>query len=528
MHVSPSSTQLLIKEPTTSSHTRHLIMKPPPSATTAQESTTSPPIPIRPRWSFDVAKAVLAELKSQRGIALPLAGMNLTWFAKIAVTTAFLGRLGELELAAGTIGFTFANVTGFSVLTGLSAAMEPLCGQAHGARNRALLRKTLLMTILLLLAASIPIALLWLNVDRLLLRFGQQRDIAGLAKRYVEHLLPDLAVTSFLCPLKAYLSSQGVTLPTLFTSAAALAVHVPLNLQFSRAKGIEGVAMVIWLTDLAVAVMLASYVGITEWGKGDGSAEAKGSGSGEAKQGPRWWEQSAAEWGTLLRIAVPCCLTTCLEWWCYEILVLLTGRLPDPGKMLSVIAVVLNFDYLLYSAMLSLATCASTRVSNELGAGRPSNARSAAYVSIGVSVFAGLCSGAAMAGARGGWGRLFSHEKGIVEGAKKMMLVMAAVEVMNFPVATCGGVVRGTARPCLAMYASLGGFYLVALPLAVAMGFTMRLGLCGLLLGFLVGAMVTACLLVVFVCRIDWNEEANKAGHLTRKTPDEMNENISV
>lgn len=493
-------------------------MKPPPSA--SAETTTSPPTPTRPKWSFDVVKAVLAELKSQRGIALPLAGMNLTWFAKITVTTAFLGRLGELELAAGTIGFTFANVTGFSVLTGLSAAMEPLCGQAHGACNRALLRKTLFMTTFLLLAASIPIALLWLNVDRLLLRFGQQSDIANLAKRYVEHLLPDLAVTSFLCPLKAYLSSQGVTLPTLFSSAAALAVHVPLNLLFSRAKGIEGVAMVIWLTDLAVAAMLASYVGITEWGKGDGS--------GEAKRGPLWWEQSVAEWGTLLRIAAPCCLTTCLEWWCYEILVLLTGRLPDPRQMVSIIAVVLNFDYLLYSAMLSLATCASTRVSNELGAGRPGNARSAAYVSIGVSVIAGLCGGAAMAGARGRWGRLFSHEKGIVEGAKKMMLVMAAVEVMNFPVATCGGVVRGTARPCLAMYASLGGFYLVALPLAVAMGFTTRLGLCGLLLGFLVGAMVTASLLVVFVCRIDWNEEANKAGHLTRKTPEEMNENISV
>jgi hypothetical protein len=38
-------------------------------------------------------------------------------------------------------------------------------------------------------------------------------------------LLPDLAVASFLGPLKEYLSSQEVTLPTLFSSALGLAAR---------------------------------------------------------------------------------------------------------------------------------------------------------------------------------------------------------------------------------------------------------------------------------------------------------------
>jgi multidrug resistance protein, MATE family len=125
----------------------------------------------------------------QRGIALPLIAMNLAWFAKTTTTTAFLGRLGELELAAGTLGFTFANVTGFSVLNGLCGAMEPICGQAFGAKNYRLLHKTLLMATILLLVASIPISLLWLNVDKILIHFGQQREIATLAKRYVEFII---------------------------------------------------------------------------------------------------------------------------------------------------------------------------------------------------------------------------------------------------------------------------------------------------------------------------------------------------
>lgn len=467
---------------------------------------SSPPH-INPKWLLGIKQTILSELRSQGRIALPLAAMNLTWFAKTVITTAFLGRLGELQLAGGTLGFTFANVTGFSVLTGLCCAMEPICGQAHGARNSKLLQKTLIMATILLLLASLPISFLWLNVDRILAGFGQQRDIAALAKKYVTYLLPDLVVTSFLCPLKAYLSSQGVTLPILLSSAMALAFHLPLNVLLSKERGLEGVSMAIWMTDLAVVIMLVSYVLVTE-------SRKKGDSTKPWHEGGGWWEQRMEDWLRLLRLSAPCCLTTCLEWWCYEILVLLTGRLPDAKRMVAVIAVVINFDYLLYSAMLSLATSASTRVSNELGGGKARDARESAYVSIGLGILTGFLCASAMVIARGWWGCLFSHDEGVVDGVSKMMLLMALIEVANFPLAVCGGIVRGTARPWLGMYASLGGFYLVALPLAVLLAFKVRLGLGGLLLGFLVGSAASAILLVVFVACVDWDGEAEKARRL--------------
>lgn len=68
------------------------------------------------------------------------------------------------------------------------------------------------------------------------------------------------------------------------------------------------------------------------------------------------------DWLGLLRMAFPCCLNTCLEWWCYEILILLTRCLLDAQRMVVVIDVTLNFDYLLFAAMLSLSVSASMRV----------------------------------------------------------------------------------------------------------------------------------------------------------------------
>nr|KYP56428.1 Multidrug and toxin extrusion protein 1 [Cajanus cajan] len=416
-------------------------------------------------------KMVLEELRLQRGIALPLVAMNIACFAKTAITTAFLGHLGELNLAGGALGFTFANVTGFSVLNGLSAAMEPICGQAHGANNVRLLHKTLLMTTLLLLLASLPISFLWLNVDKILV---------------------------------PYLSSQCITLPTMFSSAVALAFHIPVNMVLSKSMGLRGVSISVWVTDLMVVILLATYVVVLERRNG--------------RRIGGWWDQNMMDWIRLIKLCGSCCLNTCLEWWCYEILVLLTGHLSNAMQEVGVIAIVLNFDYLLYSVMLSLATCVSTRVSNELGANRAGYAYKSARVSLVVSVISGCVGGSMMVAARGIWGNLFSRDKGVIKGVKKTMLLMALVEVFNFPVAICGGIVRGTARPWLGMYANLGGFYLLAVPLGVIFAFKLRLGLAGLIIGFLIGVVTCLILLLMFIVRISWEEEATKAQTLVCAT----------
>ncbi|KAL9231076.1 hypothetical protein vseg_006342 [Gypsophila vaccaria] len=446
---------------------------------------------------------VVSELRKQQGMAVPLIVMNLTWFAKLSITTAFLGRLGELQLAGGALGFTFANVTGFSVLAGLAGAMEPICGQAYGAKNYKLLHKTLLMATILLLLVTLPIAFLWLNVDKVLVHFGQQRDMIAMAKRYLFYLLPDLIITSFLCPLKAYLSAQGITIPIMLSSSAAVALHVPINMVLSKSMGVAGVATAVWISDLIMTVILMISVIVMEIRN-----------EGKWREGG-WWDQGLKEWKVLLRLCGPCCLTTCLEWWCYEILVLLTGRLPNAREAVSVVVIVLNFDYLLFSVMLSLSVCASTRVANELGANRPRAARWSAYVSLGTAAVSGCIGSAIMVACRGWWGPLFSHNKGVIRGVRKMMVLMALLELVNFPLTVCGGIMRGTARPWLSSYASLGGFYLLALPLGIVLGFKAKLGLEGLLIGFMAGVTVCLIVLLAILVRTDWVQEAAKAQELT-------------
>eukprot|EP01018_Ginkgo_biloba_P011848 Gb_04047 [translate_table: standard] len=446
---------------------------------------------------------IISELRKQQSIGLPIAAMNIMWFGRMVISAAFLGRLGEVELAGGTLALTFANVTGFSILTGLSGGMEPLCGQAFGAGKHKLIGLTLYWGILLLLLASIPIGLLWCNVEKLLLFSGQDKDISEVARIYLLFLLPDLVATAILAPLRIYLRSQCITKPMMISSAIALFLHIPINIALQK-LGVAGTALAVCWSDLNLIIMLLIYI--------------YKDGLHRATHEEGWWKRNSEGWIPLVKLSIPSCLMTCLEWWCYEILVLITGRLPKPEEAVSILAIVLNADQMLYALQLSLASCASTRVGNELGGNRPVGAYHAAVVSLGLSVGIACIGGILMIAARNVWGILFTKDEGVVHGVAKLLAVMGVMEVFNFPQTVSGGVLRGTARPSMAVYVNLGAFYLLGLPLGTALAFRWKFGLLGLFIGLFVAVTVCAALTVTAVLGTDWIQQTLLAQNLTNNS----------
>ncbi|KAJ8622911.1 hypothetical protein MRB53_031440 [Persea americana] len=77
-----------------------------------------------------------------------------------------------------------------------------------------------------------------------------------------------------------------------------------------------------------------------------------------------------------IRLAIPSAVMLCLEIWSFELMVLLSGLLPNPKLETSVLSTSLNTTSILYMIPFGLSSAISTRVSNELGAGRPQTAQS--------------------------------------------------------------------------------------------------------------------------------------------------------
>ncbi|CAI5957567.1 unnamed protein product [Closterium sp. NIES-64] len=169
---------------------------------------------------------IWGEILDQMELGAPLSAANLLSFARFLFSLAFLGRRSTLQLAAAAVAITFTNVTGFSLLIGLASGIEPLCAQAHGAQQPRAMGLLLRRSTLLLTLASIPIAIIWSNSQRLLLAAGQDAPLVSEATTFILWLLPDLFLSALVNPLRIFLRAQGIVRPVLVGAALSLAVHV--------------------------------------------------------------------------------------------------------------------------------------------------------------------------------------------------------------------------------------------------------------------------------------------------------------
>lgn len=103
---------------------------------------------------------------------------------------------------------SIANVTGYSVITGLCYALEPLMSQALGAGQFHEVGIQLQRGVTILLACTLPICAMWCFMEPILILLGQDPAVAHMAGLYIVHLVPDAFIICFVMPLRIYLTSQ--------------------------------------------------------------------------------------------------------------------------------------------------------------------------------------------------------------------------------------------------------------------------------------------------------------------------------
>ncbi|PKA53978.1 MATE efflux family protein DTX1 [Apostasia shenzhenica] len=450
------------------------------------------------------------EASSILTLSLPMVLTGLLLYSRSMISMLFLGRLGSLPLAGGSLAIGFANITGYSVLSGLAAGMDPICGQAHGAGRHRLLGLALRRTVILLLLTSLPISFLWLSIRRLLLLCGQDPAIAATAHSFIIFSLPDLLLQSFIHPLRIFFRTQSIILPLTATAAATAALHFPVNhlLVVRLGLGIPGVALSSVSTNLALVLLLLAYLhfsGVHHRTGGLFPSAAAGDDSTFSLHG----------WRSLLTLAVPSCASICLEWWWYEIMILLCGLLLHPRSTVAAMGVLIQTTSLIYIFPSSLSAAVSTRVSNELGADRPDRARRAAAVGFLCGLLLGVAAFSFSVSVRNVWATIFTGDGEILGLTAAVLPILGLCELGNCPQTTGCGVLRGSARPRTAANINLGSFYGVGMPVAVGLAFWAGLDFAGLWLGLLAAQVTCLALMLSVIVRTDWDRQADRAQTLT-------------
>uniref|UniRef100_A0A0D9XLQ9 Protein DETOXIFICATION n=1 Tax=Leersia perrieri TaxID=77586 RepID=A0A0D9XLQ9_9ORYZ len=436
-------------------------------------------------------------------LSLPMIMTGLILYIRPMISMLFLGRLGDLALAGGSLAIGFANITGYSVLSGLAMGMEPVCGQAVGAKNLPLVGATMRRMVFLLLAVSVPVAFLWSHMETLLLAAGQDAAIAAVAQRYILFCLPDLVFLSFLHPLRVYLRVQSINLPLTACAALAVAAHLPINHLFVSVLGlgVEGVALAAAFANLNLVFLLLVFIYVSGVHRDTGGFTLPTTKLFKDMEG----------WTRLIKLSLESCASVCLEWWWYEIMILLCGLLANPTATVAAMGVLIQTTSLLYIFPSSLGFGVSTRVSNALGANRPCAARAAARAGLAMSFAQGVASLAFALAVRRSWARMFTDDAGIVALVASVLPILGVCELGNCPQTTGCGVLRGSARPKDGARVNLAAFYGVGTPVAVALAFWAGMDFKGLWLGLLAAQAACVAVMLVVIQRTDWELQAKLA-----------------
>ncbi|KAJ8558358.1 hypothetical protein K7X08_005124 [Anisodus acutangulus] len=443
--------------------------------------------------------AYMEALKKVSYIAIPMVVVTLSQHLIRVLSMMMIGHLGELSLAGASIATSLTNVTGFSILVGMASALETLCGQAYGAEQYKKLGIYTTGAMISLLLVCIPISILWIFVDKILIFMHQDPLISIEAGKYSIWLLISIFPFAILQVLVRYLQTQSLILPMVMSSVATLCFHVPICwlFVFKLDFGSGGAAFAIGLSYWFNVLLLGLY--------------AKYSSSCEKSRLCFSSSEVFASIKEFFPLAIPSACMICLEWWTFEIVILLAGILPKPQLETSVLSICLSVASTHYFLPFSLGAGASTRVSNELGAGNPEAAKMAVRAALAISMTDAIISSSVLFSCRHVVGYAFSNEKEVVDYLSDMTPFLCVLIISDCIQAVLSGVARGSGWQHLGAYVNLGSFYLVGIPVAIISGFLFHLQGKGLWIGLNVGNLLQSLLLSLVTSFTDWKKQASIA-----------------
>ncbi|XP_077230263.1 protein DETOXIFICATION 18-like [Tasmannia lanceolata] len=433
------------------------------------------------------------EAKKQILFSVPMMITNVCFFCIPLVSVMFAGHLGELELAGATLGNSWSTVTGLALMVGLSGALETLCGQGFGANLYRMLGIYLQSSIITSFLFSVIVSVVWFYSESILIFLHQDAEIAKMAGLFLRYLIPGVFAYGFLQCILRFLQTQNVVIPLVIVSLITFIVHVGITylMVHHTSLGFKGAAIAASISFWISFILMALYVKYS-------------------KKFMHTWEGFALESFHYvlpnMKLAMPSAVMVCLEYWAFEILVLLAGLMKDSENSTSLIAICVNTEAVTYMLTIGFSAAVSTRVSNELGAGNIDRAKNAVQVTLKLSFFFALAVVLSLVFGHSIWASAFSNSQVIKKEFASMTPLLSVSILFDSAQGVLSGVARGCGWQHLAAWTNLASFYLIGMPIAVLLAFKLKLYAKGLWLGLICGLICQACTLLVITLRTKWKK----------------------
>ncbi|ONI09981.1 hypothetical protein PRUPE_4G022000 [Prunus persica] len=394
-------------------------------------------------------------------------------------TRVFAGHLGNLELAAASLGNSGVQLFAYGLMLGMGSAVETLCGQAYGAEKYDMLGIYLQRATIVLTLTGLPLLLIFLLSKPILILFGETPKLAAEAAVFVYGLIPQIFAYAINFPMQKFLQAQRIVAPSAYISAATLGVHILLSwvAVYKLGMGLIGASLVLSLSWWIIVG--AQFIYILK------SSRCKETWSGFSLQAfSGLWD--------FLKLSAASAVMLCLETWYFQVLVLIAGLLENPELALN-----------------SLAVC--VRVSNELGAGNPKSAAFSILVVTIVSLMIAVVEAVVVLSFRDVISYAFTDGETVANAVSHLTPYLAITLILNGIQPVLSGVAVGCGWQAFVAYVNVGCYYVVGIPIGCLLGFKFDLGAEGIWSGMIGGTFMQTIILLWVTFRTDWNKECKSS-----------------
>lgn len=442
--------------------------------------------------SVEFAGRFWAESKCLWRIAAGVFGGALASMGSTVITQAFVGRIGNLELAAFSlvVGLLIPSIT--VILMGMANALETLCAQAFGAKKHSMLGIYLQRAWIVISGLAgllFPIFIFATPIFRFL---GYPEDIADLAGRAARWCIPLYISLPFSCTMGGYLSSQSKNMIVAGTAAVGTVTTSLLNWIFvlKSNMGLWGAFVSLNIGCWVPSIFRFLYV--TRGGC------------------PFTWTgfsmESFGELWPFLKLSAASGALSCLDFLYYRILVLMTGKVKDTEIMLDSLSICLSIHTLAMCIPIGLLVATGVRVANQLGAGIPTGAKFSAVVSLAYSFIIGIIMFVVILVFRSDLGFLFTSNTSVQHAVANFGILLAFTVVLNGIQKVLLGIAIGSGRQARFVSVNLVCYYFIGAPFGMLLCFSFHMGIKGIWIGLLCGSTIQIIVLGLILWRMNWED----------------------
>lgn len=417
--------------------------------------------------------SIRTELAPMLRLALPVVLAELGWMSMGIVDTIMVAPLGPAAISAVGLGTSIHmafTIFGMGLLLGL----DTLVSQAHGAGDHRDCHRWLVHGLAMGAAVSVPVTGVCLALLAAVPHLGFHPQVTPLLRDYFSIVLWSTVPLLLYAALRRYLQGMHAVAPVAIALVTANLVNVAANWTLIHGKlgmpalGVSGAA---WATLISRVYMLGVL-----WLAIRRVDRARDTGLADVSR-----HLSRERLARLWRLGFPAASQVSIEVGVFALATVLAGRL-DPVSSASH-QIALNVAGASFMVPLGVASAGAVRVGNRVGAGDPAGAARAGWAAIVlgsgfmcVTALVFLLVPHAIIG-------LFSPGPEVVALGGSLLLVAAVFQLFDGLQAVATGALRGLGDTRVAMVTNLAGHWLLGLPIAYVMCFTLGMGVRGLWIG---------------------------------------------